>query len=92
MRRKKRNPRSQAAKELNAATQQAASTTDVPSGSHKRLGLARVKDLCNIAGEVIGLIEQRTNSEAEARFVANFVKAAVYHWQPESGSEHPARR
>lgn len=79
--------RSRAFTEVFDGSQETAATTNVPKNSRKRLSLSRVQDLCHIAGEIVGLLDQKTHSEAEARFVANFVKGAVYHWQPEDERE-----
>lgn len=49
------------------------------------LNLARVSDLVRLVADVIETLEQKTRGGREARFVANFVRAAIEHWQPPAG-------
>lgn len=48
--------------------------------------LKRLKQLIDVAGDILDVIAARTNGAREAKFVATFVKASIDYWQPSSKS------
>ncbi|ABO49454.1 hypothetical protein Dred_0918 [Desulforamulus reducens MI-1] len=50
-----------------------------------RLGLDRIEELIKLSAEIVNLMSQKIKDGNEARFVADFVRGAMYHWyKPEN--------
>lgn len=45
-----------------------------------KLGLDRIEELIKLAAEIIKLMSEKIKDGPEARFVADFVRGAIYHW------------
>jgi hypothetical protein len=86
------NSRSRSLNEILVGRRQAAPTTDGPNNSQTHLSLTRTQDLCKIAGDILGILQQKTHGGPEARYVSNIVKWTVHYWQPEERNDRSGRQ
>ena len=51
-----------------------------PIGSDE---FTRIKQLINVATDILNIIYERTKGTREARYVADFAQASINYWQPD---------